>query len=144
MLEHRAVLWTPVALGFSATLAAGLATLVWLIQLTRMDVPREVFQITRARIIAPFIMAFVTPIAVLSWIPWILGGFSFFIVSEPALFFGFSGVYIIAMSFWFPICAMIIRHTKNRHIIRVGLFCLMYFSAYSLIMIIWGYQEFRI
>ena len=130
-----------VAVGLSIVLGYGITMLGWLILRTKGHV-WATFKPTLGRIIGAFCLAMVTPLAVFSYLPWIVGGLIPF-VFFAAPFWG-TGVTLLATALAYPLSTMIVRHTYDRRLLRFGLFCLTFWTAYAGHMLYSGVVIFRL
>ncbi|MGJ8610549.1 MAG: hypothetical protein ACSHWY_05620 [Octadecabacter sp.] len=129
------------ALLFSAIMGYGLTMLVWLMWRTYGQI-WYTFRPTRGRVIGAFCLAMVAPIVVFSYVPWIIGPILFFsLASEPLHVLEWATYATLAA---YPIAAMIVRHTYQRRLLRIGLFALCFWTAYSAHMLWAGVAIFRI
>lgn len=136
------------ALPFLVLLALGLAVLIGLAVANRGRF-RAVLRPNRGRVVAALAMGFVTPIAVYSWLPWIIGGM-WLMLGLPALqegnpwgfFFGLLMVGLAALV-WYPIACLIVSGIHHRAV-RVAIFALMFWAAYSAILLLTGTQKFML
>jgi hypothetical protein len=134
----------PLAVLFSLIIGYGLAMLGWLIARTKWQV-FETFRPTRGRILGAFSLAMVMPIAVFSYVPWIIVTLPFI-----ALGAGLKGVVyaipaiLLPSLLAYPIAAMILRHTYQRRALRFALFALCFWTAYSAHMLWSGVVIFRL
>jgi hypothetical protein len=104
---------------------------------------------SQGRIIGALVLLVVTPTAVFTWAPSILG---FWIVlwlsflvdqrnwDEVA---GFLALAVLVMTVWYPIAALIVSGIGNR-LARVALFCLMFWTAYSAVILAFGTRTFML
>jgi hypothetical protein len=139
----------PAALPFAAIFAFGLSVVITL-AVANCRRWRVVLWQNPGRLIGAFALAFVTPLAVFSWVPWITGGlvFSFArsVPSEPSaanVLFLLLAIQAALMAFWYPISCLIVSGIKSRWV-RFALFCAMFWTAYSAIILTLGTQVFRL
>ena len=130
-----------VAIAASLVLGYGLAMLWWLIRQTKGQF-KETFRPTRARITAALSLAFVAPVAVFSWTPWILFFFLGFLAAAIPL--KAIAIFFCATLITYPLAAMIVRHTYHRHWMRFVLFCLSFWSAYAAHLLVNGAVRFTL
>lgn len=136
------------ALPFMVLLALGLAVLIGLAVANRARW-RAVLRPNRGRVIGALVLGLVTPFAVYSWIPWIIGGFLLAMgnlaLMSPTDFFSnlfrallsMLGALDIASLLWYPAACLIVSGIHGR-ILRVALFALMFWSAYSAVLLLFG------
>lgn len=123
------------ALPFAGLLALGCAVLIGLAVANRHRW-RAVLRPNRGRVIGALALGFVTPVAVYSWGPWIIGGM-WLMLGLPALqegmasgfFFGLM-VLTAAAALWYPFACLIVSGIHGR-LMRVAVFALMFWAAYS-------------
>ena len=130
-----------IALGLSFILGYGLTLLGWLILRTKGQI-WATFKPTLGRILGAFCLAMVTPLAVMSYLPWIFGGLIPFVFTEAPLLA--SGVTLLATALAYPFSAMIVRHTYDRRLLRFGLFCLVFWTGYAGHLLYSGEVVFRL
>ncbi len=118
----------PVAIGATLIMGYGAAMLIWLVRQTKGQ-KLETFRPTRGRIIAAFCLTMVTPLVVFSWLPWIVGGTIPFLISPNPL--QGIGIILAGMCITYPLAAMIVRHTYQRHWLRFGLCALFFWTGYA-------------
>jgi hypothetical protein len=130
------------ALPFAALLGLGLAVLVGLGWANRQRW-RAVLRPNRGRVIGALVLGFVTPVAVYSWAPFILGGLWLFL-GLPMIQEGSPGAFLagtlaigIASALWYPAACLIVSGIHNRWA-RVAIFALMFWSAYSAFILVQG------
>ena len=132
---------TALAIVFSLIIGYGFSMIGWLIVRTKGQF-LETFRPTRGRIIGSICLTLATPFVVFSYIPWIfLGMLPLAIPYEPieALLI-FAAISLVT----YPLAAMIVRHTYDRRGLRIGLFALCFWTAYSVLMLRNGVQIFAI
>lgn len=132
---------TGFAIGFSLILGYGMTMLGWLIWRTKGQV-RDTFRPTRGRILGALALGAVNPLVVISWIPWITGGFSLTILSHDPL--AALAIWLMPSAIAYPLAAMIVRHTYQRRWLRFGLFCLCFWTAYAFHMLWRGVLHFNL
>lgn len=129
------------AIGFSAIIGYGLAMLWWLIRRTRGQL-RDTFRPTRGRALGALALGAVAPIAVFSWMPWVVGGMvAMFLWMAPL---GSLLILLVASLIAYPLAAMILRHTYHRRGLRFALFCLCFWTAYAFHMLWRGVMVFTL
>ncbi|WP_093997391.1 hypothetical protein [Octadecabacter ascidiaceicola] len=118
-------------IGFALILGYGLASLWWLIRSTKGQI-WETFHPTRGRVIGAFCLAFVAPLVVVSWLPWLPGVLAVMVIFQGT-WDSFSGIgmLLVGTLVAYPLSAMIVRHTYDQHLLRFGLFCLCFWSFYA-------------
>lgn len=132
---------TGFAVGFSLIIGYGLTMLGWLIWRTKGQV-WDTFRPTRGRILGALALGAVTPIAVFSWLPWIIGSFVLMgLFHEPL---AALAVWLVPSLIAYPLAAMIVRHTYQRRWLRFGLFCLTFWTAYAFHMLWHGVVQFTL
>jgi hypothetical protein len=136
------------AVPFAAIFALGFALLLTLAH-TNRDRLRAVLRPSRGRIIGAVVLALLTPIAVFSWVPWVLGGWvvfaAFLVFEERSMepFLAAIALITAAAGLWYPAAALIISGLHSL-ILRVAAFALMFWTAYSAIILVVGNQIFRL
>lgn len=136
------------AMPFLVLLALGLAVLIGLAVANRGRF-RAVLHPNRGRVIGALVMGFVTPIAVYSWLPWIIGGM-WLTLGLPALqdgnlkgfFFGLQMLGLAAL-LWYPIACLIVSGIRRRAV-RVAIFALMFWAVYAAVLLVTGTKPFML
>jgi len=136
------------ALPFAAGLALGLAVVLGPAWANR-ERWRAVLRPNRGRVIGALILGFVTPVAVYSWTPWIIGGIWLTLgvaslrqgVPDEILFGLFMS--LVAAGFWYPIACLIVSGIHGR-VMRVAVFALMFWAAYAAILLAVGTHKFTL
>jgi hypothetical protein len=138
------------ALPFAAVFAFGLALVITLGVANRHRW-RAVLHPNRGRIIGAAVLAFVTPVVVFSWVPWIIGGTVAFLGSvvlsnDPQRYslvlYGLA-ILIAATALWYPVACMIVSGFRSWKM-RVAVFALMFWTAYSASILTLGTMIFRL
>jgi len=130
----------------AATLGYGLAAITALL-ITNWPKKRTVLWPTKGKLIGAFTLAFVTPLAVFSGVPWIVGGMLLF--TAPMLPPAFETLLVAAQwtlvptAAWYIPSALIISGTRS-HKLRFGLFCVMFWSCYAAHILYTGLKTFRL
>lgn len=113
-----------------AVLGYGLAAIAALGWTSRFRL-RTVLWPTIGKLIGAFALISVTPIAVFGGIPFVIGSMFFFISLEidgpGSIAFLIP---IVGTLVWYPFSALIICGTRSKRL-RIGLFCLMFWSCYA-------------
>ena len=114
---------------------------------------RVVLYPNRGRVIGALALAFVTPFVVFSWAPWIIGGMLLFGVSNltdnglPQFSFEVAlsvlASILVPTLFWYPISCLIVSGVKSRWV-RVAVYSLMFWAAYSAIILMIGTLRFTL
>ena len=113
----------------------------WLVRKTKGQV-RDTFRPTRGRIIATVALFLVTPVGVVSYLPFIIAGLLPLVVfNVPPAGIAAGAVALLLI---YPLAAMIVRHTYERRWLRFGLFALSFWTAYCGLTLITGVNEFRL
>lgn len=129
-----------VALPFAAILALGLAVVIGLAWANRKRW-RAILRPNRGRVIGALALAYLTPVAIYSWWPWILGGLTLFLgFFSFEAFFKAHGAVLIATALWYPAACLIVSGIHGR-VMRVAVFALMFWAAYSAIILLAGAGE---
>gem|GEM_PF-1202860 len=136
------------ALPFAGVLAFGLAVVIGLAW-ANCKRWRAVLRPNRGRVIGALILGFVTPVAVYSWTPWIIGviwltlGLSS--LQEGMLDVILFGVAMIlgAAVPWYPVACLIVSGIHGR-VMRVAVFALMFWAAYAAILLAVGTHKFTL
>lgn len=129
-----------VALPFAATLALAIAVLIGLAVANRHRW-RAILRPNRGRVIGALALAYLTPVAIYSWWPWILGGLTLFLgFLSFEVFFKTHGAVLIAAALWYPAACLIVSGIHGR-VMRVAVFALMFWAAYSAIILVVGAGE---
>ena len=129
------------AILMSALVGAGVVLLIWLIK-NSLKAPNPTLKPSRARIFLTLGIVAITPVATIEWLPislgaWLLG-----------LFYGetsaIKNIAILIGTFAcaYPVAAMIAHHTKNRRWLRIGMITLIFWSAYSGVLLWFGVPKF--
>jgi hypothetical protein len=119
----------PFAIGFSLILGYAIAMLCWLLMNTRAHW-FATFSPTRGRVISAFCLAAIAPIAVFDGLPLATG---YMLVFDPDLPVMYLSLLIFVASY--ILVAMIVRHTYQRRMLRLGLFMLCYWAAIAFLML---------
>jgi hypothetical protein len=122
----------PFAIGFSLILGYAVAMLWWLLRNTQGQWIAT-FSPTRGRVVAAFCLAAIAPVGVAITLPVAVGFLLLFMSRDLPTLYAF--LLIFAASYF--LAAMIIRHTYQRRLLRLGLFMLSYWAAYAII-ILWN------
>jgi len=141
----------PPVVGVFATLfaAAWPALLVALLLANRARL-RAVFRPSRRRIVGALVLSFLTPWAVISWVPWIIGGFGVLVLLEipgasafdpqSLLSIGaYLGALALAALVWYPAACLLVSGIRS-HWLQVAGFALTFWAAYALHLLVSGYQ----
>lgn len=94
-------------------------------------------------------LALLTPIVVFSWVPWVLGGllvFGAFLLPEegsPEVLLTSVAFVTAATGLWYPAAALIVSGLRSRYA-RVTAFTLMFWTAYSAVILTLGTKVFRL
>lgn len=101
------------------------------------------------RAIGAYVLAVVTPFAVFSWMPAILGGLTVILgfaelsAGRPwTLLAGVFGMLLPAL-LWYPVSCLIVSGIKSRWV-RVAVYTLMFWAAYSAVILTMGTQRFML
>jgi hypothetical protein len=108
----------------------------------------------KGRIIGAFVLAALTPFIVFTWVPWVVGGWVlfFFLVSltehwwtwTPSFFGAMVFLVLILLHvFWYAVSCLIVSGIQSRRM-RVALYALMFWTAYSAFILAVGTQIYRI
>lgn len=130
------------AVPFALVLAYGVAAIAVLVGVNRHRL-RRVFQPNWGRVIGAVALAFVTPVGIFDWGPWILGGLSFFAFANLQSLGFMALVWAIAAGVWYPVAALIVSGTRSRWL-RFGLFCLMFWAGYAALVLFAGVRHFSL
>lgn len=130
------------AVPFALVLAYGVAVIAVLFWGNRRRL-RRVLRWNRGRVIGAAALAFVTPIAVFDWVPWILGGLTLFVLGNPLGVGLLALILAFASGFWYPVAALIVSGTRSRWL-RFGLFCLMFWAGYAALVLFGGVWHFSL
>ncbi len=140
------------ALPFALLFGLGVAAVLCLAWANRKRW-RVVLHPNRGRIIGAVALTAVTPFAVFSWMPWIIGGRLVFGVGyltnnglsqvsfEDVL--SLLALILVPTLFWYPISCLIVSGIKSRWV-RVAVYTLMFWAAYSAIILMMGTQRFTL
>lgn len=138
------------ALPFATLFAFGLSVVITLATANRHRW-KAVLYPNRARIIGATVLALVTPVVVFSWVPWIIGGLvvvlgSFALSSETqrisTVLYGLV-IFVAATALWYPVACLIVSGLQSRRM-RVAVFSLMFWTAYSAVILILGTRIFSL
>ena len=121
---------------FALVLAYGIATSAVLFWANRHRM-RGVLRLNRGRVVGALALAFVTPIAVFDWVPWIWGGLMVFVSGNLQGLGIMVLVWAAATGLWYPVAALIVSGTRSRWL-RFGLFCLMFWAVYAAFVLFGG------
>ena len=129
----------PVAIGFALILGYALAMVWWLIRQTRGKV-LDVLRPTRGRVVSAICLVLITPIGVVSWLPWIVIGMAPCLWGNIELeFVWMLGVLCLVV---YPLAAMIQSQSYQRKWLRFALFSLYFWAAYAFHMLWRGILTF--
>jgi hypothetical protein len=140
----------PAAVPFAAIFAFGLALILTLAHTNRHRW-RAVLRPNRGRIIGAAVLAFVTPVVVFSWVPYIIGGAvvivgSVVLSNNPqqysVVLYG-PAILIAATALWYPVACLIVSGFRSWKM-RVAVFALMFWTAYSASILTLGTMIFRL
>lgn len=132
-------------LPFAAIFGLGLSVVITLAVANRHRW-RAVLRPNPGRIIGALVLVFVTPIVVFDWVSWIVGPLVLFIVDGGR---GWDEAVVFLMLLlgplllWYPVSCLIVSGITDRWV-RVALYCLMFWTAYSAVILILGTREFRL
>ena len=132
--EHHTILYRPgllTSLPFAATLGYGLAMIVGLGWANRHR-PRSILRMTRGHLNGTLVLAALTPVHVVGWIPFlasVLGLFLLFpsMVFPPILFLALAALVLL---FWYPIAGLLVSGLKDKRLLVAGV-ALMFWGAHS-------------
>lgn len=135
------------AVPFALVLAYGVAVIAVLFWGNRHRL-RRVLRWNLGRVIGAVALAFVTPLAVLDWVPVILGGVMGAMLvagGGEGVQWGLGFALILAgvAVLWYPVSALIVSGTRSRWL-RFGLFCLMFWSGYAALVLFSGVAHFSL
>jgi hypothetical protein len=111
---------------------------------------RQVFRISRARLIGAAALAALTPLGIFSGVPWILlPMLVFLIAAASSTGAGLGGMAIpmmaatlvIAITLAYPIACLLVSGLRNRFLRFAG-FTLVWWSAYCLVLMLFGLRKF--
>lgn len=133
----------------SLVFAAGVALLIAILLQNRGRY-RQVFRLSRARVIGAAVLAALAPLVILSGVPWIL---------LPTLIFGASAAFsaesglaaipmlvatlIIATAVAYPISCLLVSGLRKK-LLRFAGFTLIWWSAYCFVLMLLGLRIFRL
>ena len=124
---------------FATTLGYGLASIVGL-TFANWRRMRALLRPNLGRILGALALIFVTPFAVVDWLPWIIGGLFIFGTQSLANFVDIA-LKVWPLALWYVPACLIISGTKSKWL-RFGLFCLMFWSALSALILTYGVTHF--
>ena len=130
------------AVPFALVLAYGVAVIAVLFWVNAHRL-RRVLRWNLGRVMGALALAFVTPVAVFDWLPWILGGLTFFAFEDLQSIGFILLVWTVATSLWYPVAALIVSGTRSRWL-RFGLFCLMFWAGYAALVLFGGVWHFSL
>lgn len=140
------------ALPFAVLFGLGVAVVLGLAWANRRRW-RVVLHPNRGRVIGAVALTFVTPLMVFSWMPWILGGLLLaglgYLTNNGLPQFSFADALsflasiLVPTLFWYPISCLIVSGIKSRWV-RVAVYSLMFWAAYSAIILMTGTQRFML
>jgi len=102
---------------------------------------RVVLHPNLGRVLGAIALSLLTPLFIFSYIPWILGP-TFLIVASGSPFIVLL-VFPISILLWYPVSCLLVSGVGHR-VLRVALFSLTWWGAYSIALLYWGYQVFLI
>mmetsp|Transcript_7805 Transcript_7805/g.13425 ORF Transcript_7805/g.13425 Transcript_7805/m.13425 type:complete len:206 (-) Transcript_7805:571-1188(-) len=129
------------AIPMSALVGAGAVLLIWLVK-NSLKAPDLTLKPSRARICITLGLVAITPVATIEWLPISLG------VWLSALFYGETSaimniaIIVGAFACAYPVAALIAHHTKDRRWLRIGMITLIFWSAYSGVLLWFGVPKF--
>ena len=129
LIEHGSPVPLAFAIGLSLILGYAIAMLWWLLKNTQGHWIAT-FSPTRGRVISVFCLAAIAPIAVLGGLPLATG---YMLVFDPGLPVLYLSLLVFVASY--ILAAMIVRHTYQRRMLRLGLFMLCYWAAIAFLML---------
>lgn len=130
------------ALPFALCLALGLAVLIGLAVANRKRL-RAVLRPNAGRVIGALLLVFITPLAVFDWLPFFFGGIAIGTVLalsvQGQLLWALMSLAALPVAFalWYPFACLIVSGIHNRAL-RVAVFFLMFWAAYSAIILAVG------
>ncbi|MES2432313.1 MAG: hypothetical protein V4586_00630 [Pseudomonadota bacterium] len=132
------------AMPFALVLAYGVAV-IGVLFCGNMHRLRRVLRWNLGRVIGAAALAFVTPVAVFDWVPWILGGVAavLFVPKVTSGDLWGLGIVMLAVGLWYPVSALIVSGTRSRWL-RFGLFCLMFWAGYAALVLFGGVAHFSL
>ena len=132
------------AVPFALVLAYGVAVIAVLFWVNRHRL-RRVFRWNWGRVIGAVALAFVTPVAVVDGMPWILGGLTAMLLVPMVATgnLGGLGIVMLVAGLWYPVSALIVSGTRSRWL-RFGLFCLMFWAGYAALVLFGGVSHFSL
>ncbi len=141
-LMYRASPWVAVLLCIVP--AYGLAVLVELIRANRHRL-RALLRPNTGRILGAVALAFVTPVAVFGWLPWILGPFILIGISSGAVLVLLQAlvVFLCVTLCWYPVSCLLVSGIQSRRW-RFFMFCLMFWSGCALHILYMGVLRFSV
>jgi hypothetical protein len=135
-------------LPFAAIFAFGTALILCLAYANR-NRWRAVLRPSWGRVIGAVVLLVVTPVAVFAWLPSILGfaiGIGIFVVLGEGgwdVDLEFLALLIVPVLIWYPVSCLIVSGVSARWV-RVALFCLLFWSAYSAVILTLGTMKFQL
>lgn len=130
------------AVPFALVLAYGVAVIAVLFWGNRHRL-RRVLRWNLGRVMGTVALACVTPVAVVDWLPWILGGLTLFVLGNLLGVGLLALVSAVAAGLWYPVSALIVSGTRSRWL-RFGLFCLMFWAGYAALVLFGGVAHFSL
>jgi hypothetical protein len=136
------------ALPFAVVFAFGLSVVITLAYSNRHRWG-TVLRRSTGRVVGAVTLAFLTPLFVYDWLPWIfgallaLGGAASLGDGDLSLLPIAFAASITAIALWYPISGLIVSGLASRWA-RVAVFCLMFWTAYSAIILVVGNRTFRL
>ncbi|MGL4236863.1 hypothetical protein, partial [Tabrizicola sp.] len=136
------------ALPFAAIFSFGIALILCLAYANRHRW-RTVLRPSWGRVIGAMVLLVVTPVAVFTWLPSILGfaiGIVILLMVEAGSWdidLGFLALLIMSMLIWDPVSCLIVSGISSRWV-RVAVFCLMFWTAYCAVILTLGTRTFTL
>ncbi len=145
-IEPKGMLFLP----FAALIGMGVAVVLCLAW-ANWHRRRVVFHPNRGRIIGAVVLAAVTPVGVIAGLPSIIGFWA--VIWFISLIGGAGGlllfnlvaplILIVVLLFWYGVSCLIVSSITSRWV-RVAVFTLMFWAAYSMLFLLAGKSVFRI
>ncbi len=136
--EGKLPLWVATLACIIVALAIGMLSSLAISNFKRW---RVVLHPNLGRVLGAVALSFLTPLAVFTYIPWILG--PTFLVVFIAAPFANTAIILVSILLWYPVSCLLVSGVRHR-LLRVLLFSLTWWGAYGVALLYYGYQVFSL
>lgn len=136
------------ALPFAVIFGFGVGVILALARANR-DRWSTVMRSSRGKVIGAVILAAVTPVVIDGWVPSIVGAWALVlgVMGVVALNLQIIGIWLVSAAVlaavWYPVSCLIVSGLQSRPL-RVAVYCLMFWAAYSAVILMMGTQRFML